>query len=257
MIDIYICEDNEKQRNYLKSQIDNFIAFEQLDMQITTATDDPAIILSAAQHSSNCGLYFLDIDLNTPETNGFLLAQNIRKIEPRCFIVFVTSHIELSYYTYQYKVEALDFIVKDNIDTMKNKIHECILNAYEKHTHSSQHNISIFTATMPDGKQISVPHSEIIAFETSNTTHKIIFHGKNRLLEFPEQLNTLEKELNEHFFRCHRSTIVNLMNIKEIDYKDSVIIMCDDSRYPLSIRKKGRTQKKTQKSPALIMRKSL
>ena len=53
MIDIYICEDNEKQRNYLKSQIDNFIAFEQLDMQITTATDDPAIILSAAQHSSN------------------------------------------------------------------------------------------------------------------------------------------------------------------------------------------------------------
>lgn len=244
MIDIYICEDNEKQRNYLKSQIDNFIAFEQLDMQITTATDDPAIILSAAQHSSNCRLYFLDIDLNTPETNGFLLAQNIRKIEPRCFIVFVTSHIELSYYTYQYKVEALDFIVKDNIDTMKNKIHECILNAYEKHTHSSQHNISIFTATMPDGKQISVPHSEIIAFETSNTTHKIIFHGKNRLLEFPEQLNTLEKELNEHFFRCHRSTIVNLMNIKEIDYKDSVIIMCDDSRYPLSIRKKGELRKK-------------
>lgn len=244
MIDIYICEDNEKQRNYLKSQIDNFIAFEQLDMQITTATDDPAIILSAAQHSSNCGLYFLDIDLNAPETNGFLLAQNIRKIEPRCFIVFVTSHIELSYYTYQYKVEALDFIVKDNIDTMKNKIHECILNAYEKHTHSSQHNISIFTATMPDGKQISVPHSDIIAFETSNTTHKIILHGKNRLLEFPEQLNTLEKELNEHFFRCHRSTIVNLMNIKEIDYKDSVIIMCDDSRYPLSIRKKGELRKK-------------
>ena len=97
---------------------------------------------------------------------------------------------------------------------------------------------------MPDGKQISVPHSEIIAFETSNTTHKIIFHGKNRLLEFPEQLNTLEKELNEHFFRCHRSTIVNLMNIKEIDYKDSVIIMCDDSRYPLSIRKKGELRKK-------------
>lgn len=29
MIDIYICEDNEKQRNYLKSQIDNFIAFDQ------------------------------------------------------------------------------------------------------------------------------------------------------------------------------------------------------------------------------------
>ena len=244
MIDIYICEDNRKQLLYLKTQIENFIAFEQLDMQITSFTDDPSVILAAAGKSSHCGLYFLDIYLNTPETNGFLLAQNIRKIEPRCFIVFVTSHIELSYYTYQYKVEALDFIVKDNIDTMKNKIHECILNAYEKHTQSTQHTLSIFTATMPDGKQISVPYENIISFETAASTHKVILHGKNRLLEFPEQLNTLEKKLNTHFFRCHRSTIINLINIREVDYKEGIIIMCDGSHYPLSIRKKSELKKK-------------
>lgn len=71
MIDVYICEDNEKQRNYLKSQIENFITFKQLDMQITTVTDKASVILSTAREASNCGLYFLDIDLNTPETNGF------------------------------------------------------------------------------------------------------------------------------------------------------------------------------------------
>lgn len=137
MIDVYICEDNEKQRNYLKSQIENFITFEQLDMQITTVTDKASVILSNCQRSFQLWLIFSGYRSNTPETNGFPLAQNIRKVEPRCFIVFVTSHIELSYYTYQYKVEALDFIVKDNLDTMKNKIHECILNAYEKHTCTS------------------------------------------------------------------------------------------------------------------------
>ncbi len=244
MIDVYICEDNEKQRNYLKSQIENFITFEQLDMQITTVTDKASVILSTAREASNCGLYFLDIDLNTPETNGFLLAQNIRKVEPRCFIVFVTSHIELSYYTYQYKVEALDFIVKDNLDTMKNKIHECILNAYEKHTCTSPHNASIFTATMPDDRQISVPYAEIISFETATATHKIILHGKNRMLEFPDQLNALENKLNDQFFRCHRSIIINLMNVKEVDYKNSTVIMSDGTHYPLSIRKKGELRKK-------------
>ena len=56
MIDVYICEDNEKQRNYLKSQIENFITFEQLDMQITTVTDKASVILSTAREASNCGL---------------------------------------------------------------------------------------------------------------------------------------------------------------------------------------------------------
>ncbi len=87
---MFICEDNEKQRNYLKSQIENFITFEQLDMQITTVTDKASVILSTAREASNCGLYFLDIDLNTPETNGFLLAlEHPKGRTEMLFIVFV------------------------------------------------------------------------------------------------------------------------------------------------------------------------
>ena len=222
MIDVYICGDNEKQRNYLKSQIENFITFEQLDMQITTVTDKASVILSTAREASNCGLYFLDIDLNTPETNGFLLAQNIRKVEPRCFIVFVTSHIELSYYTYQYKVEALDFIVKDNLDTMKNKIHECILNAYEKHTCTSPHNASIFTATMPDDRQISVPYVEIISFETATVTHKIILHGKNRMLEFLS--DNFNERIEQKIFHCEIVVDAEKVKREESAYKKIPVI---------------------------------
>ena len=93
MIDVYICEDNEKQRNYLKSQIENFITFEQLDMQITTVTDKASVILSTAREASNCGLYFLDIDLNTPETNGFLLAQMLYRF---CHIPYRTELLYVS-----------------------------------------------------------------------------------------------------------------------------------------------------------------
>ena len=107
MLDIYICEDNLKQLAFIKEKVENIIAFEELDIKIKTATNSPNEILNKASQSHNCGLYFLDIDLKNEKINGFTLAQAIRKIEPRCFIVFITSHIELSYLTYQYKVEAL------------------------------------------------------------------------------------------------------------------------------------------------------
>lgn len=48
--------------------------------------------------------------------NGFELAQEIRKFDPRGFIIFITTHAELSYMTFTYKVEALDYIIKDDID---------------------------------------------------------------------------------------------------------------------------------------------
>ncbi len=121
MIDIYICEDNEKQLLAIKQKIENYVAMEQLDMQITVASQKPEDIVQQARHSKNCGLYFLDIDLKNSEMNGFLMAQEIREIEPRCFIVFVTSHIELCAYTFRYKVEALDFIMKDEPEKWASK----------------------------------------------------------------------------------------------------------------------------------------
>ena len=96
MLNIYICEDNPRELAMIKEKAENFIAFEELDIQLAAASPDPDEILKKVRDSTGCGLYFLDIDLKNENTNGFLLAQNIRKIEPRCFIVFITSHIELS-----------------------------------------------------------------------------------------------------------------------------------------------------------------
>lgn len=45
MIDIFICEDNKKHLNILRSCISNFILMEGFDMQIIQATPDPHTIL--------------------------------------------------------------------------------------------------------------------------------------------------------------------------------------------------------------------
>ena len=65
--------------------------------------------------------------------NGMKLAQQIRLFDPRGFIVFISAHSELSYMTFQYWVEAMDFVLKDNPAEVKVKIRECLLNAMESY----------------------------------------------------------------------------------------------------------------------------
>lgn len=132
MIDIYICEDHAREREWIRNKIENIIAMEQLDMEIGWTGADPQALLQKASEAKNCGLYFLDIDLNLAAMNGLYLAQEIRKLEPRCFIVFVTSHGEMSTQTYAYKAEALDFIVKEAPEHMGERLRECLLSLYSE-----------------------------------------------------------------------------------------------------------------------------
>lgn len=94
MIDIYICEDNKKHLELFKKYITNTILIENLDMKIALATSNPHELLEQISSLGNIGLFFLDIDLQS-SINGLATAQQIRKLQPRCFIIFITSHSEM------------------------------------------------------------------------------------------------------------------------------------------------------------------
>ena len=131
MIDIYICEDIQKQRERIAYYVETAIMIEEYDMELKLATDDAGAFLQAVKKSKNTGLYFLDIDLGSGK-NGLELAREIREYDPRGFIVFVTSHSEMSLLTFQYKVEALDFIVKDDPQNIQRRIAECMEKAIQR-----------------------------------------------------------------------------------------------------------------------------
>ena len=115
MLKVYICEDIEVQRNRMTKIVENMIYIENFDMEIEVVTNDPHEILSVVQEIDEVGIYFLDIDLQT-DMDGLELAKEIRKYDPRGFIIFVTTHSEMSFMTFVYKLEAMDFILKDEED---------------------------------------------------------------------------------------------------------------------------------------------
>ncbi len=236
MINIYVCEDNEKQLNIIVKYIKNCLLMEELDMKLVLATKDPYQVIATAQDSHVVGLYFLDIDLGTDMT-GLSLAQEIRKFDPRGFIIFITSHSEMSFLTFQYKVEALDFIIKDHTSKIQSRIIECIMNVNERYTSLNNNVQKNFTIKINE-KSIVVDYKDILFFETSPNIHKVILHAINRQIEFNGKLKNIEEQLDDHFYRCHRSYIVNLDNIKEIDYSNYTIEMINGEKCLFSTRLK-------------------
>ena len=234
MLHIFVCEDDAAQRKAVVQIIHNTVLIEELDMRLVLDTADPYELLEAIKTSRNTGIYFLDIDLNC-DMNGMKLAQHIRKFDPRGFIIFITAHSELSYMTFQYRVEAMDFVLKDNPAEAKVKIRECLLHAWERHTLQTNKVHKTYTIEIGERK-ISVDYQDILFFETSSNIHKVILHAKDRQIEFSGTMKDLENTLDDSFVRCHRSFLANRNNIKEVDTKNRILYFVNGESCLMSTR---------------------
>ena len=234
MLNIYICEDIEVQRNKIQQIIENIILMEDLDMKLSCVSEDPHRILETVKQTEEVGIYFLDIALGTDLT-GLTLAKELRKYDPRGFIIFVTTHSEMSYMTFIYKLEALDFILKDDPEELEQRIYECILKANQRFA-SVNNKIHANFSVKVNEKVFTVDYDEILFFETSPNVHKIILHCKHRQMEFLGKIKDIEKEVDERFYRCHRSFLVNRDHIREIDFQNGVIYMVNGDECLMSSR---------------------
>jgi len=184
--------------------------------------DDMLSYIIKSKERTLAGLYFLDLDLQH-ELNGIQLAEKIREIDPRGFVVFVTVDAYSHVLTFQYKVEAMDYIVKGR-DNLESRICECIKNAHKKFTSkvtTPLQDIFSFkrTGTMK-GRIETVGRSQILYFETGKigvSTRSIIMHTHTNSREFRGTIKELEKQLDERFVKCHRSFIVNMEKVIAFD----------------------------------------
>lgn len=234
MLKVFVCEDNKEQREKFLKIIQDVILIEDYDMELTLATESPDELINYLSENSGSGLYFLDIDLKA-SINGIELATKIREYDPRGFIVFITTHAEMSYLTFIYKVEAMDFVIKDNYSNIKERIHQCIADANKKYSSKTNELQKVFTIRVED-RIINIEYNKILFFETSPTRHKVIVHAVDRQVEFYAKMKDIEEILDERFYRCHKSYIVNKDNIKDIDLSNRCIYMVNGQECFISTR---------------------
>lgn len=234
MLNVFICEDNKNHLEKIQKIISNTLLIENLDMKISISTSDPYEILDYIKDNKSTSLYFLDVDLKS-SINGIQLAEKIREYDPRGFIVFITTHAEMSYLTFLYKVEAIDYIIKDNYQSISVRIRECILNAYKKYTALTNTAQKVFSVKNGD-RILNIELDNILFFETSSSVHKINLYTENKTIEFYSKMKDVEALLDNRFCRCHQSYIVNKDKIKEIDRSSRIIYMVDGSQCSVSVR---------------------
>ena len=58
--------------------------------------------------------------------DGFGLGQEIRRLDSRGFLIYVTAFQDLAFETFRYHLEALDYIVKGNPRKMQEGIRHCL-----------------------------------------------------------------------------------------------------------------------------------
>ncbi|MBC6316624.1 LytR/AlgR family response regulator transcription factor [Listeria grandensis] len=235
MIPIYICEDDEMQRNKIVGYIEDYITIEHQDMRVLLAKENPTKLLDASKKKKESGLYFLDVALKTQTINGFELAKEIRKTDPRGFIVFITSHSEMSYLTFTYKIEAMDYIIKDDYDNIRKRVIECMESVSKRIDNHG--NKGKYLTIKIDDRIIHEPLENVLFIETSPRAHKVILHSRNRQIEFYGKLREMESELDDRFYRTHRAFLVNQDHILEVDTNKNVIHMVNGEKCMVSTRK--------------------
>lgn len=234
MIPIYLCDDQISFLNEITKIVEKITVINEFNFYIKSFTQNPNIMLESLKFSPKQGIYFLDVDLGNNIMNGFELGEKIREIDPRGFIIYVTTHDELLLETFKYRLEALDYIIKDDVNNMWESLEGCLKAINQRLLQDPRDNRDYF-AVQKGSYTNYIPFEDIIYFETSTRKHVIALIAKEETIEFYDNLSDIERRLSGNFLRVHRSFLVNINHIKSFDYRGRRLLLnhnksCDVSR---------------------------
>ncbi len=239
MLPIYICEDEGQIREAERLWLEKQILIENYDMEIALCTGRPEELLEALKGERRQGIYFLDVEFKGASMDGFGLGQEIRKLDSRGFLVYVTAFRELAFETFRYHLEALDYICKENVQGMYEGISRCLRIIAARVEAEQGERQKYFTVKTLDIVR-HIPLSDILYFATSGRTHRIELHACRERLDFLGSMKELEERLGEGFLRAHRAYLVQVSQIEEADFKNRELVLKNGERCPFSRALRGK-----------------
>lgn len=241
-VNIFILEDDLIQRCRLMRLVKEVAFSNRIEIKKIMDTGKPQELIENIEcYLGTQTLYFLDIEIKDSEKKGLEVAKIIRKLDRFASIVFVTTHSEFASLTYSYQVSALQFLTKDQEDhQLKAEIADCLNYVQESAGLKVPQDVFSFTN---EYRTIEIPYSKILYFETFFQPHKIALIAADQRLEFYGNLSEIEK-MDKRLFRCHRSIVVNLENVLEINRSLSQLKMVGDVTCDVSKRRMKEVEKR-------------
>ena len=215
MLNFIICDDDTHMVNKLSLLFEKAFIKNDFDAQIVLKTSNYKEIISYMT-SNLVNVVVLDIEFKNSKINGLNIAEEIRKINKDCYIIFITSHFEYVMEAYDYKTFAYLFKNSLSVDTLSDTLNRL----FDDVSGTSTKFLKI------DSKGTFVDLNDVNFIEKNGM--KLIYHTSHGLLETYNSFSKIEPSLPENFVRCHKSFIANVNNIVHISLVNSSITFKDD-----------------------------
>ena len=216
MIQIYLCDDEEAVLHQVKTALEWKIFMENYDMEVACAVPSAQALLDALGDSRR-NVYFLDVDLKDGAWDGFTLGRELRRRDPHGTLVYITSYGDLAWKTFQYHLEAFDYIVKEP-DRIGPSAARCLEAVHARLLDERRDPAEVFSLRAGEETR-HVPLADILFFETAPRAHHVFLHTADSRLDFVGSLNQLEQELGGRFVRVHRAYLAAWDKIEAADWK--------------------------------------
>ena len=233
---VALCDDDEKIASKIMEAFNNELHAHNLEATIDYYSSGNVLIEAVKEKHYNLAL--LDIDM-TP-LNGFDTAQSICSISSDTRIVFVTSHEELVFDTFEYT--PFYFIRKKYYETGVKKL-------VNKLTHTD-----LLTTSVHLEKNGSITSIDSVSIKYAvSQDHMLNIYTTSGNYQLRKKLSDLENELaGYNFIRVHKSCLINYMHVRRFDAVCSEVIMKDGFRI-----KVGRSYKDTFKKGFVQYRRTM
>ena len=210
MLNFIICDDDVHMLNRLSLLFEKSFIKNDFDAKIALKTSNYKDLLSFVV-SNVVNVVVLDIEFKNSKIDGLKIAEEIRKINKDCYLIFITSHFEYIMKAYEYKTFAYLFKNSLSIDTLSDTLNRL----FDDISSISTKFLKI------DTKGTFIDLNDIQFIEKNGM--KLTYHTSHNVLDTYNSFSKIETNLPQSFVRCHKSFIANTSNISNISLPDSSI----------------------------------
>lgn len=216
MINIAICDDEQVILNSIEKLATDFFHSRNIEIKV--------FLFSSGEELLGIGkdidILFLDIQMK--QLNGIETARKIRSKGYKGFLIFITVLKEMVFQSFE--VQPFDYLLKPiKYDNFQKTMERLMLSMKS----ADKENLLI-----QRGSESSiVSFGEIVFCEIID--RKVYLHLKSaEVIDYYDRIDNLEKKLDNRFFRCHRSYLINLQYL--ISYKNGFAHMVENHQIPVS-----------------------
>lgn len=220
MVNIIMCDDNDKDRNNVIKIVDDFMSKNSIEYHTYVYKDYDKKFMEIIERKIPFKIYLLDIE--TPSKSGIDVAREIRRKDTDSVIIFFTAHEELGNIVLKNDLMFLSFINKfDNLnDRLSQSLKKALSILKQKQVIKFSDRNTIYTINIDD----------ILYLTKESFERKTIIKTDYAEFKVNNSLSEIINMLDNRFIQTHRSCFINNDRKVKID-KTNKMIYFDNGEY--------------------------